>query len=286
MFMSIKGACYCGTVTYEVTGPFFRMTHCHCSMCRKHHGAPFATYVSAPIQGFRWLSGEDAQIHYHSSERTSWDSCKVCGSPVPAPVPEEGRVSMPAGPLEGDLGITPQAHIFVGSKAPWYTITDDLPQYEEYPPERGIPGVPHPRPRPREGVVAGSCLCGDVAFEIEGQPMVMQSCHCGRCRRSKGAAHATNVFYKAGQFRWLRGEDKVTVYKLPEAMHSAAAFCQRCAAAMPRVSRERDIAVIAAGALDTDVPMRSQRHIFTKFKAPWFEITDGAPQFAEGPPMR
>src|SRR5262245_21456767 len=87
--MSIKGACYCGTVTYEVGGPFARMTHCHCSMCRKHHGAPFATYVSAPLQNFRWLSGERSQIHYHSSPTSTWDSCGVCGSPVPSPVPEE-----------------------------------------------------------------------------------------------------------------------------------------------------------------------------------------------------
>src|SRR5688572_17400839 len=53
------GACLCGTVRYELDGPFTMMMHCHCSMCRKHHGAPFATFVAAAHSGFRWRSGED-----------------------------------------------------------------------------------------------------------------------------------------------------------------------------------------------------------------------------------
>jgi hypothetical protein len=282
----VKGSCYCGRVTYEVTGPFNAMMSCHCSMCRKHHGAPFATYVSAPLRNFRWLSGEDAQIHYQSSEQTSRDSCRVCGSPLPVLLPAHGLALLPAAPLEGDLGITPQGHMFVGSKAPWYEITDTLPQYDEYPPAYPTPGIKRPKVEARPGFTEGSCLCGDVAFELEGDPMTMQSCHCQRCRRSKGAAHATNVFYKASQFRWLRGEDQVETYKLPEAKRSANSFCRRCGSIMPRVSRENDIAVVAAGSLDTDPPMRSLRHIYTNYKAPWFEITDSAPQFPEGPPAR
>jgi len=281
-----NGSCYCGRVTYEVAGPFNAMMSCHCSMCRKHHGAPFATYVSAPLQNFRWLSGEDLQIRYRSSAQGVRDSCGTCGSPLPITMPTHGLVLLPAAPLEGDLGITPQGHMFVGSKAPWYTITDDLPQYEEYPPEYAMPGVSRPKVEARPGMTEGSCLCGDVAFEIEGAPMTMQSCHCQRCRRSKGAAHATNAFYKATQFRWLRGEHRVATYKLPEAQRSANSFCRRCGSVMPRVSLEHNIAVVAAGSLDTDPGMKSQRHIYTHYKAPWFEITDGAPQFAEGPPAR
>ncbi|MDB6158438.1 MAG: hypothetical protein JWO04_2144 [Gammaproteobacteria bacterium] len=73
-------------------------------------------------------------------------------------------------------------------------------------------------------------------------------------------------------------------YKLPAAKFSTSAFCLQCGAVMPRVSQERDVAVIAAGSLDTDPPLRSQRHIFTTYKASWFEITDSAQQFPEGPP--
>lgn len=280
----IKGACFCGTVRYEVSGPFNTMMSCHCSMCRKHHGSPFATYVSAPIGNFRWVAGEDALIRYQSSENGTRDSCKVCGSAVPLLMPKFGLAVLPAGPLEGDLAITPQAHIFVGSKAPWYTITDSLPQHAEYPPEYAMAGLKRPEVHARPGTAQGSCLCGEVAFEVEGEPMLMQSCHCTRCRRARGAAHGTNIFYKADQFHWLRGEDRLGEYKLPEAQFYTTSFCRDCGAAMPRISKERGIAVIPAGSLDTDVPMRSQRHIFTRDKAAWFEITDSAPQFPQAPP--
>ena len=280
-----KGSCLCGTVTYEVDGPFNTMMSCHCSMCRKHHGSPFATYVSAPKKSFRWLSGEDRILAYQSSKNGSRTSCAVCGSAVPLVTESWDVALVPAGPLEGDLGIKPMAHIFVGSKAAWHTITDGLPQHEEYPPEYAAPSVERPKVEARPGVAMGSCLCGESAFEVEGQPMFMQSCHCTRCRRSRGAAHGTNVFYKASQFKWLRGGDLAVDYKVPDARFYTVSFCRKCGGAMPRVSVERDLAIVPAAVLDTDLPMRPQRHIFTNYKAPWFEITDGVQQYPEAPPM-
>ena len=279
----VEGSCFCGAVRYEVDGPFNTMMSCHCSMCRKHHGAAFATYVSAPLEGFRWIQGEDSLLKYQSSTQGTRNSCGVCGSSVPITMPAYSLVLLPAGPLEGDLGVKPQAHIFVGSKAPWYTITDDLPQHQEYPPEFDAQGVQRPTVEPRPGVVEGSCLCGAVAFEAVGDPMFMQSCHCQRCRRSRGAAHGTNIFYKAAQFRWLRGAEWVAEYKLPEARFHTVAFCRQCGGALPKAALDRGVAIIPAGILDTDPPLRPQRHIFTNYKAPWFEITDSLPRFGEGP---
>jgi hypothetical protein len=280
----VNGSCFCGTVRYEVGGPFNSMMSCHCSMCRKHHGSAFATYVSSPIDHFHWIHGEGALLEYKSSAQGTRISCGVCGSAVPMTMPAHSLALLPAGPLEGDLGIKPQAHMFVGSKAPWHTITDDLPRYEEYPPEFGAAGLQRPTVEPRPGIAEGSCLCGAVAYEATGEPVFMQSCHCTRCRRVRGAAHGTNIFYKAPQFRWARGEDLVAEYKLPEARFYTAAFCRRCGGALPKVSLERGMAVIPAGSLDTNPPMRPQRHIFTNYKASWFEITDALPRFAEGPP--
>jgi hypothetical protein len=253
-------------------------------MCRKHHGTGFATYVSAPVEHFRWLAGEDKLIQYRSSEHTTRNSCGVCGSTVPTTAPAYSRVFLPAGPLEGELGITPQAHIFVGSKAPWDAITDDLPQHEAFPPEFGGSGLSRPKTEARPGITEGSCLCGAVAYEVTGQPMIMQSCHCLRCRRARGAAHGTNIFYKMDQFRWTRGTEWVSEYKLPEARFYTVSFCRRCGSAVPKVSSERGLAIIPAGSLDTDPPIRPQRHIFVNYKAPWFEIRDALPQFPEGPP--
>ena len=132
-----SGMCLCGTVSYELDGPFTIMTHCHCSMCRKHHGAPFATFVAAAHTGFRWRSGEDAVGTYASSSQGTRSFCRHCGSVGPTLMPEAGLAFAPAGNLDGDLGIRPQAHMFVGSKAGWYTITDSLPQHAGMPPEFG-----------------------------------------------------------------------------------------------------------------------------------------------------
>ena len=73
-------------------------------------------------------------------------------------------------------------------------------------------------------------------------------------------------------------------YKLPEARFYTAAFCRDCAGSLPKVAPERGLVVIPAGSLDTDPPMRPQRHIFTGYKASWFDITDTLPQFADAPP--
>jgi hypothetical protein len=281
----VEGSCFCGTVRYQADGPFSSMTSCHCSMCRKHHGAAFATYVSASLEGFRWVRGEDALLRYQSSPQGVRNSCGVCGSTVPMASETPALALLPAGPLEGDPGIRPQAHIFVGSKAPWYTITDDVPQHEEYPPEFATPGLPRPGVDPRPGITEGSCLCGAVAFEATGAPLFMQHCHCLRCRRARGAAHGSNLFYKEAEFRWTRGLERVREYKLPEARFYTTAFCCQCGGAVPRVSSERGIVVIPAGALDTDPPIRPQRHIFTNYKAAWFEITDSLPQFPDAPPV-
>jgi hypothetical protein len=107
-------------VQYELAGPFQTMLHCHCSMCRKHHGASFATFVAAPHGGFRWLSGKEAVASYRSSEQSERFYCRGCGSVAPTLLPEAELAIAPARNLEGDLRIRPQMHAFVGSKAPFY----------------------------------------------------------------------------------------------------------------------------------------------------------------------
>lgn len=279
-----RGVCLCGTVRYEFTEPFQMMMHCHCSMCRKHHGAAFATFVAAPFAAFRWLGGEEAIGTYRSSEQGRRSHCRQCGSVTPTLVPEAGFAIAPAGNLEGDPGIRPQGHMFVGSKAPWYTITDALPQHEANPAELGGgTGIARPSVEARPGVAGGSCLCGEVAYELR-EPLRMYHCHCWRCRRARSAAHATNLFVKLETFAFTRGRALVAEYKLPEAQRFTVAFCTRCGGEAPQVSLARGTVNVPAGTLDTDPGMRAQAHIFTGSKAPWFEITDELPQYPEGPP--
>jgi len=279
-----RGRCLCGALNYELGGPFDAMIHCHCSMCRKHHGAPFATFVVGPIANFHWTSDEAKAGRYRSSPDGVRTFCAICGSAGPSTMPELGVAAAPAAGLQGDLGIKPQSHIFVGSKAPWYTITDALPQHDAYPPGVGAQPVPRPVITPRAGITEGSCLCGGIGYEVTGTPVRMMYCHCSRCRLGRAAAHASNVFYKLDGFRWVRGADRVTEYKVPDARFHTAAFCSRCGGKVPRPSIERGLVTVPAGSLDTDPGIRAQAHIFVAYKAAWFDITGPEPRFAEMPP--
>jgi hypothetical protein len=281
-----RGQCLCGTVRYEVEGPFVNMLHCHCSMCRKHHGTPFVTWAAAPLAGFRFTAGETAVARYDSSPGYHRSFCSHCGSVIPEGNEAFGIAICPAGNLEGDLGIEPQFHMFVGSKAPWYEITDDLPQHESWPPQFGLTALERPAVETHGDGAQGSCLCGAVAYGISGPPLRMYYCHCSRCRRGRSAAHAANVFYKADGFRWTRGADLVQDYKLPEAQYFGTAFCRRCGSEVPRVSPERGVAVVPAGSLDTDPGVEPAAHIFVASRATWDRITDPIPQFDEMPPRR
>jgi hypothetical protein len=114
----------------------------------------------------------------------------------------------------------------------------------------------------------------------------MYFCHCSRCRQAVSAAHCANLFYKADGFRWTRGADQVQNHKLPEAQYFGTAFCKRCGSAVPRVSVERNGAVVPAGSLDSAPGIAPTAHIFVGSKAPWTDINDTIPQFAEMPPRR
>lgn len=283
---AVTGSCLCGTVRYELRGPFSHMAHCHCSVCRKHHGAPFATYVASPLDGLRMLAGGDNTGRYDSSPHWYRPWCLTCGSVLPTLMPEHGLVVGPAGNLEGELGITPAMHMFAASKAPWYEITDGLPQHAAYPPDGGLPEARQPDrdvPSPSPGWTGGSCACGKVAYEYEGAPLRMLNCHCSRCRRARSAAHTTNIFVPLDRFRFRRGEDLIREFRVPGARYFGVAFCTACGSDVPRKSLERQAAVIPAGGLDSDPGMGPSAHIYVGSKAAWFAITDGLPQFAEMP---
>lgn len=129
----ITGTCLCGAVSWQLDGAIELINYCHCSMCRKTHGAPFGTFAHASAGAFRWRSGAPSISRYESSPDVHRCFCRVCGSSVP--VVEGDEVCIPAGGIDGDPGVRPSVHIFVGSKAPWYDITDGLPHFDRFPPE-------------------------------------------------------------------------------------------------------------------------------------------------------
>jgi len=129
---AIGGSCSCGTVRYEFDGPADRMIHCHCMYCRKARSAPFSTNVFIDRDRFRWIAGAESLVYFEDkgSAHLPVSFCRNCSAPAPAHLDGSGRMMIPAGSIDQDPGIRPQAHTYVGSKAPWVEITDDLPQYE------------------------------------------------------------------------------------------------------------------------------------------------------------
>lgn len=131
----LHGSCPCGQVRFALGGPAQFINHCHCSMCRKAHGSAFGSFLHADGALFRWLAGE-ALIQSHQSSPENFRAfCRVCGSNVPVLEDEGTHVTIPAGALDDDPGVRPIVHIHTASKAPWYAVTDELPQFAEFPPD-------------------------------------------------------------------------------------------------------------------------------------------------------
>ena len=137
----MNGSCLCGQVRYQLDGSIELINHCHCSMCRKAHGAAFGSFLHADANQFRWLAGEELVTQYRSSPTNVRAFCSVCGSNMPVIEEKDNEVNIPVGTLDDDPGVKPIVHIFTGSKAPWYEITDDIEQFEEFPPQEWIDKV-------------------------------------------------------------------------------------------------------------------------------------------------
>ena len=131
--------------------------------------------------------------------------------------------------------------------------------------------------------IKGSCLCGSVTFEIKGPPSAFRYCHCSRCRKASGSAHAANLFMPQGQFAWLAGEELVSHYKVPTAKTFAVSFCTRCGSRVPHLIRERSEFLIPAGLLDHDPVARPENFIFWDSGAPWYVEPQAIPRFPERP---
>ena len=280
---ALRGACLCGSVSFEIAPPYRWFAHCHCSMCRKHHGALFSTGLGVKREHFRWLSGAEDVVHYRASAAFERPFCRRCGATVPGESGLKDVLHVPAGLIEGDIGESPRAHIFVASKAACLTLSDNLPQFAAYPPGVDLPAVTE-HPPPPSNRLAGSCLCGAVGFEIDDTPQRIVNCHCSLCRRSRGAPFGSTLLMAQKRFRWLRGRGRTGTYQLPPPRKYQVDFCTQCGSLVPSVAPDLGLALLPAGAFDTPLPPLPMVHIYVASKAPWFEISDGWPQFAELPP--
>lgn len=129
---------------------------------------------------------------------------------------------------------------------------------------------------------SGSCLCGEVRFEIEGTFERFYLCHCEYCRKDTGSAHAANLFSSTARLKWVSGEDKVRLFNLPSTRHTKC-FCSICGSALPCMQMNGELLAVPAGSLDSDVSVRPNAHIFVSSKAGWDEALDEIPMIAKLP---
>lgn len=141
----VRGACLCGDVSFELTGPPDFMNHCHCRICRKASGTSVGTFLHVQGSRFRWLGGQDGIRAYESSPGSFRPFCGRCGSRVPVIEDDGAEVIIPVGTLDDDPGVRPLVHFHVASRAAWDEIHDAAPQFAEFPDdpawERIFPGA-------------------------------------------------------------------------------------------------------------------------------------------------
>lgn len=124
----LGGLCLCGAVRYVVADEFLYSANCHCTRCRRATGAAFKPFAGIEREKFGVTEGAD-QLLIFGDDMLHDARCVKCGSFLYSVVRDGAYVHVAMGTLADDPTIRPHEHIFVGSKAPWFTITDDLPQY-------------------------------------------------------------------------------------------------------------------------------------------------------------
>ena len=136
MTKMLAGQCFCGAVHYAVADEFLYAMNCHCSNCRRTTGSAFKPFAGIERHKLVVTQGADSLLIY-GDDKGNDTHCKRCGSLVYSVVRDGAFVHVAMGTLVDNPAIRPSRHIFVGSKASWFTITDDLPQHEEFPPRPG-----------------------------------------------------------------------------------------------------------------------------------------------------
>ena len=128
---ALRGACECGAVRYEVADAFLYAANCHCSRCRAATGSAFKPFAGIERHKLAISQGL-ASILIVGEADSNHTRCAACGSLLFSVVRDGAYVHVALGSLVDAPAMRPTHHIFVGSKAPWFEITDDLPQFAEY----------------------------------------------------------------------------------------------------------------------------------------------------------
>jgi hypothetical protein len=126
---AVGGGCLCGAIRFTVAMPTLFCGHCHCSMCRRNHGAVYVTWLAVPRSQVSIDSGTDQLTRYDSSEHGSRSFCSRCGSPlfcVSSRHPD--IIDIPLANMDGPIDRIPESHLYFDDRASWSIVADDLPR--------------------------------------------------------------------------------------------------------------------------------------------------------------
>ena len=128
--MAITGECFCGEIKYKIEGELGDATSCHCSRCRKAFSAQASAAALVEAKEFSWLSGQDLLVSYVGEHGFGLQFCKICGSTL-CTVYNGDVYQVTLGCVNGDPDIKIGRHIYVGSKASWEELPDNIAMFQE-----------------------------------------------------------------------------------------------------------------------------------------------------------
>ena len=130
----VAGSCLCGAVRFAIAPPTRFCVHCHCSMCRRNHGAAFVTWFGVPRAQFRVLEGASVLTRYRSSAHGWRSFCSRCGSSLFCELDHDpDTVDVVLASMHGPIDRTPEAHVFFDARVGWVEVVDELPKLREVP---------------------------------------------------------------------------------------------------------------------------------------------------------
>ena len=272
----VKGQCFCGAVSFEIEGVLTAPSLCHCSQCRRLHGAPGA-YTSAPASAYR-ISGEENLNWYPTSQRAEQGFCRVCGSKLFWREIGGQVLDATMGSLDTAAGLTLARHIWTRSQGDYYEIGHDgVPRYADS--SRGTKPIGEetpPQAGPKTQEHSGRCQCGAISYRVSGNMRDVVYCHCGQCRRIHGHAPGYSAARKAEMA--IEGEENIVWYRASD--QAQRGFCRSCGSSLFWKPDGRETVSIAAGSINAPTGLKSVRHIYAGDKGDYYQIADGVPQDA------
>jgi hypothetical protein len=124
--------------------------------------------------------------------------------------------------------------------------------------------------------IKGSCLCGEVSYEVAGELKGFMMCHCTRCQKASGSAHVSNIFTAPENLTIVTGEANIKRYDLPNPPAFGKSFCSNCGSVVPYLNGAKTAVIVPAGTLDEDPDIRPSANIFWQNRADWYDAGVGA----------